>query len=78
MTLRNLVEEWNAKNGEKYSKEFLDRFIAYWEKGNKWEKQKSWTLGLRLAVFNRMSRKFEKENKIKKFKNLLGNVNPLR
>ena len=69
MTLRNLVEEWNAKNGEKYSKEFLDRFVTYW--GDKWEDQVSWKLGGRLATFARNDKKYKQKAVINKFKFLV-------
>lgn len=78
MSLRNLVEEWNAKNGEKYSQEFLDRFIAYWEKDGKWDNQKTFKIGGRLATFSRNDKKYKQKNTINRLKQIAGNTNFFR
>lgn len=77
MTLRNLVEEWNAKNDGKYSPELINKFCEYWEKDGKWDNQKTFKIGGRLSTFSRMSKKFEKENLVKSFKRMVERTKPL-
>lgn len=77
------VFAWNFKNKEKYSKEVLTSFISLWgrmedTKNMKFELEKNFKIGGRLATFTSMGVKIGNSNKIKNFKNFIGGLDPLR
>lgn len=77
------VWAWNFKNKEKYSKEAIVAFIDLWTRVEangkmKFETEKAFKIGLRLATFVKLNKKFAQKKQVQQFKNALGNFNPLR
>ena len=77
------VYGWDYANKKKYDNAILASFIELWirvEDGKrmKFELEKNFKIGGRLATFTRLDTKFAVTKKIDQFRNALGGVNPLR
>ena len=77
------VFAWNHRNKEKYSQDLLLSFITLWcrieSNGNlKFENEKKFLHGGRLATYARMNKQFQKSNQINRIKQSIGMINPLR
>lgn len=77
------VYGWNYANKKKYDNAVLASFIELWiriEDGKrmKFELEKNFKIGGRLAMFTKLDTKFAVTKKIDQFRNALGGVNPLR
>lgn len=79
---RRSVWSWNYKNKNKYNADTIKDFIDIWsrlENGRlKFEKEKVFKIGSRLATFVKHAEVFEQARELAKYKRALGNVNPLR
>lgn len=70
------------KNKGKYSKEIITAFISYWnrveENRLKHELPDKFYIGRRLSTFSKKQGEIEVQNRLNRFKNYLGKVNPKR
>lgn len=70
------------KNKGKYNKEIITAFISYWnrveENRLKHELPDKFYIGRRLSTFSKKQGEIEVQNRLNRFKNYLGKVNPKR
>jgi len=80
---RRDVYAWNFKAKNKYTNEMLNAFLSVWTRLEptgkfKFQEEKVFKIGGRLATFARLNTQFAQKNQINKFKNVMGAINPLK
>ena len=83
MTLEEQVEQYITIYPNKYTEEMLTKFIGYWGREQKtkpkWMHQKTFNIKMRLAAWHKNEiERYPKKNRLEKFRNMVGNINPLR